>query len=39
MPWLTIALVPGRGYAALFGVLAILAACSSLLLFGLKRLD
>lgn len=39
MPWLTIALVPSRGYATLFGVLAALAALSSLLLFTLKRLD
>jgi hypothetical protein len=39
MPWLTIALVPSRGYATLFGVVAALAALSSLLLFALKRLD
>ena len=39
MPWLTIAIVPTRGFAALFGVLAILATGSAGLLFTLKRLD
>ena len=39
MPWLTIAIVPQRGFAALFVVLAILAAASAALLLSLKRLD
>lgn len=39
MPWLTIAVVPARGYPALFGMLAVLALASSALLFALKRLD
>jgi MFS family permease len=39
MPWLTIAVVPVRGYAALFGILAALAAMSAAMLFWLKRLD
>jgi MFS family permease len=39
MPWLTIIVVPTRGFPALFGVLAVLALASSALLFGLKRLD
>jgi MFS family permease len=39
MPWLTIAIVPARGFAGLFVVLAILAAASATLLFTLKRLD
>jgi hypothetical protein len=39
MPWLTIAVVPVRGYATLFGILAALAAMSAAMLFWLKRLD
>jgi len=39
MPWLTIAIVPQRGFATLFVVLAVLAAASAVLLFSLKRLD
>ncbi|MFL6724908.1 MAG: MFS transporter [Sphingomicrobium sp.] len=39
MPWLTIAVVPVRGYATLFGILAALAATSAAMLFWLKRLD
>jgi MFS family permease len=39
MPWLTIAIVPARGFAGLFVVLAMLAATSATLLFTLKRLD
>jgi MFS family permease len=39
MPWLTIAIVPTRGFATLFVVLAILATASAGLLFTLKRLD
>jgi MFS family permease len=39
MPWLTIAIVPARGFAGLFVVLAILAGASATLLFTLKRLD
>jgi len=39
MPWLTIAIVPHSGFAALFGVLALLALASAALLFTLKRLD
>lgn len=39
MPWLTITLVPERGYSALFLLLALLALASSALLFSLKRLD
>jgi MFS family permease len=39
MPWLTIAIVPTRGFATLFVVLAILATASAVLLFTLKRLD
>jgi len=39
MPWLTIAIVPRNGFAALFGVLALLALASAALLFRLKRLD
>jgi len=39
MPWLTIAIVPRNGFAALFGVLALLAIASAVLLFTLKRLD
>jgi hypothetical protein len=39
MPWLTISVVPTRGYPALFAVLALLALASSALLFTLKRLN
>ena len=39
MPWLTILIVPARGFAALFFLLAILAAASAALLFTLRRLD
>jgi hypothetical protein len=39
MPWLTMAIVPQRGFATLFVVLAILASASATLLFTLKRLD
>jgi MFS family permease len=39
MPWLTIAIVPQRGFASLFIVLAMLASVSAALLFSLKRLD
>ncbi len=39
MPLLTIAIVPARGFAGLFGVLAVLAATSAIILFALKRLD
>jgi MFS family permease len=39
MPWLTIALVPVRGFPALFGILAVLVLAASALLFALKRLD
>ncbi|WP_231463104.1 MFS transporter [Sphingomonas sp. URHD0057] len=39
MPWLTIAIVPARGFAGLFVVLAVLAAAAAALLFTLKRLD
>jgi MFS family permease len=39
MPWLTILIVPARGFAALFVVLAILAVASATLLFTLRRLD
>lgn len=39
MPWLAIAVVPTRGFSALFGVLALLALVASALLFGLRRLD
>lgn len=39
MPWLTITLVPERGYSALFLILALLALGSAVLLFSLKRLD
>lgn len=39
MPWLTILLVPTRGFAVLFLVLAFLAFSSSLLLFRVRRLD
>jgi MFS family permease len=39
MPWLTIAVVPTRGYATLFGILAALAAISAAMLLWLKRLD
>ena len=39
MPWLTIVIVPARGFAGLFVVLAVLAAASATLLFALKRLD
>jgi MFS family permease len=39
MPWLTIAIVPARGFAGLFVVLAVLASASAALLFSLRRLD
>jgi len=39
MPWLTIAIVPARGFAGLFVLLAILASAAAALLFTLKRLD
>ncbi|MEO6255177.1 MAG: MFS transporter, partial [Sphingomicrobium sp.] len=39
MPWLTLILVPQRGFPALFAVLALLAFTSSALLFRIKRLD
>jgi hypothetical protein len=39
MPWLTIAIVPARGFAGLFAVLAVLASAAAALLFTLKRLD
>jgi MFS family permease len=39
MPWLTIAIVPTRGFSNLFVVLSILASASAALLFTLKRLD
>lgn len=39
MPWLTITLVPERGYSSLFLLLALFALSSSALLFSLKRLD
>lgn len=39
MPWLTIAVVPERGYATLFGILAALAAVSSAMLLWLNRLE
>ena len=39
MPWLTIAVVPTRGYATLFGILAALATISAAMLLWLNRLD
>ena len=39
MPWLTIAVVPARGYATLFGILAALAVISGAMLLWLNRLD
>jgi MFS family permease len=39
MPWLTIVIVPARGFAGLFVVLAVLASASAALLFSLRRLD
>ena len=39
MPWLTVILVPTRGFPALFGILALLAFASSALLFRIKRLN
>jgi MFS family permease len=39
MPWLTMLVVPSSGFAALFGLLALLALASATLLFALKRLD
>lgn len=39
MPWLTILIVPTRGFAGLFVVLAVLASASAAVLFTLKRLD
>lgn len=39
MPWLTIAVVPTRGYATLFGILAVLATISAAMLLWLNRLD
>jgi MFS family permease len=38
MPWLTVALVPTRGFPGLFAILALLAFASSALLFSIKRL-
>lgn len=38
MPWLTITLVPARGFSALFMVLAALSLAAALLLSGLKRM-
>ena len=38
MPWLTVVLVPTRGFPALFAVLAILVFSSSLMLFRIQRL-
>jgi len=39
MPWLTVILVPERGFPALFAILALLALAASALLFSIKRLD
>jgi len=39
MPWLTIAIVPTRGFATLFGVLAVLALAASAILFALRKFD
>jgi MFS family permease len=39
MPWLTLILVPQRGFPALFAVLALLAFLSSAILFRIKRFD
>lgn len=39
MPWLTIAIVPTRGFATLFGVLAVLSLAASAILFALKKFD
>lgn len=39
MPWLTIAIVPTRGFATLFGVLAVLALIASSILFSIKKFD
>jgi MFS family permease len=39
MPWLTVILVPTRGFSGLFAILAILAFASSALLFRIKRLN
>ena len=39
MPWLTLILVPQRGFPALFAVLALLAFAASAILFRIKRLD
>jgi predicted MFS family arabinose efflux permease len=39
MPWMTILMVPARGFDSLFVLLAFLALTASFLLFWLKRLD
>ena len=39
MPWLTVILVPERGFPALFAILALIALAASALLFSIKRLD
>jgi hypothetical protein len=39
MPWLTVILVPTRGFTALFAVLAFFAFVSSALLFRIPRLE
>ena len=39
MPWLTILLVPKHGFSALFLLLSVLAVCSAVLLFSIRRLD
>ena len=39
MPWLTIAVVPARGYATVFGIRAALAVISGAMLLWLNRLD
>ena len=39
MPWLTLILVPQRGFPGLFAVLALLAFAASAMLFRIKRLD
>ena len=38
MPWLTVILVPTRGFPALFAILAVLAFASSAMLFRIQRL-
>lgn len=39
MPWLTILLVPRHGFSALFLLLSLLAVCSAILLFSIRRLN